>query len=155
MKLASHRNGFALGAAMILAFGLVVTTGCGDDGLEGVTGVVTMDGEPLEGAAIEFVPTGTEGSPSYGKTDSSGNFKMEFSSSATGVVPGEYQVSISTFDVADPDNDIPGKKERVPSKYRGENSELIVTVKEGEQNHFEFDIESEGEVEQPEVDPDS
>lgn len=144
------RRNVAFGGVLVLLLAIGMIAGCGNDGLEKVTGVVTLDGQPLENAQIEFIPTGETGSSAYGRTDSDGEFVLEFSGSSKGAMPGEYQVGISTYDVADPDNNIPAKDEVVPKKYRGDGSELIRTVKEGEKNHFEFELTSEGsEVEQP------
>ena len=59
-----------------------------------VTGVVTLDGEPVEGAAVVF-------SPDDGKhagqalTDASGRFSASAFPSKEGLVPGAYKVAIS------------------------------------------------------------
>jgi hypothetical protein len=155
MKYAMRRGLACVGVVFLVAV-VVLTGGCDSAGdQQGVTGVVTLDGEPLADASIEFVPTGDAGSTSFGKTDSGGKFVMEFSGSASGVIPGEYQVRISTHDVADPDNNIEAKPELVAKKYRGEDSELTATVVLGEKNHFEFNLEADDEnIVQPTDDAD-
>ncbi len=40
----------------LLVAALVVTTGCSKSDLIPVTGTVTLDGKPLDGAAVSFVP---------------------------------------------------------------------------------------------------
>lgn len=51
---------------------VVAFVGCGRSDLGQVTGRVTLDGEPLAGAFVEFVPTGGEGSSSSGRTNERG-----------------------------------------------------------------------------------
>ena len=67
-----------------------------------VTGVVTLNGEPVSGATIRFTTESEEGESATGITDASGRYTLT-SSSATdggrGALPGEYRVSISKLDV--------------------------------------------------------
>jgi len=44
----------ALGALALLA-----ALGCGDKNLVAVKGVVTLDGQPVEGALVKFIPAET------------------------------------------------------------------------------------------------
>ena len=60
------------GLLVLLAVAAVMTAGCGKSDLGAVTGRVTMDGKPLPNAFVEFIPTGGQGSVSYGKTDDNG-----------------------------------------------------------------------------------
>ncbi len=52
--------------------------GCGGDGLQlvQVNGTVTLDGQPLVGAAVIFHPDG--GRPSVGETDSEGRYSLKY-----------------------------------------------------------------------------
>jgi len=59
-----------------------------------VAGVVTLDGKPLAGAAVQFVPQGS-GRDATGETDKSGAFVMSTFKPRDGVVPGTYKVLIS------------------------------------------------------------
>ena len=69
---------------LLLVAALVVTTGCSKSSLIPVTGTVTLDGKPLDGAAISFVPAVAPDSdtapagqtPANGQTDASGKFTM-------------------------------------------------------------------------------
>lgn len=77
---------------MIISFcaGLAVIAGCGgDSGPEGVpvSGVVTLNGEPLEGADINFLH---EKHPVGMITGKEGKYRIPIP-----VVPGEYKVTIS------------------------------------------------------------
>ena len=114
--------------------------GCGDSGPERgeVTGTVTLDGQPLVGATVEFQPQ--EGSPSYGETDTEGRYRLGYTPEKPGAVVGEHTVRISTYRVKGP----PGAQEEVPERVPPEyNTESTVTreVKPGE-NVFDFPIKT-------------
>ncbi|MCC7335223.1 MAG: carboxypeptidase regulatory-like domain-containing protein [Pirellulaceae bacterium] len=126
--------------AWALAF-ICLATGCGN-GLSGVSGTVTLDGEPLEKAFVEFSPP--NGRPSMGKTDSNGYYRLEYSTSQTGVEAGEHKVRIFTHEDASIDmktgEPTPAVKEIVPAKYHRK-SELTAQVEPGS-NDIDFDLES-------------
>jgi len=112
--------------------------GCGGDGPElgTVKGKVTLDGEPLEGADLEFQPK--EGSPSYGTTDDNGRYDLMYTRDKRGAMLGEHTVKIttSTTDVDERGNEI-----RVPQRVPPEYSQVGVTkeVKPGT-NKFNFEL---------------
>ncbi|NLX56342.1 MAG: carboxypeptidase regulatory-like domain-containing protein [Planctomycetaceae bacterium] len=133
--------------------GLLCLPGCGSSvGAVSVTGTVTLDGEPVEGASVVFVPEG-KGRMASGKTDSSGQFKLTTQKVGDGAVPGKYKVGVSKLksggvDARKPDpnspegvmlagapvgNGAPAMPEfEIPPKYsNAENSGLEVTVKSG------------------------
>jgi hypothetical protein len=131
-------------------FGLLLYVGCASD-LSTVTGKVTLDGEPLADAFVEFTPQVPGGSMSYGKTNSRGDYDLMFSSSKRGAMPGESIVRITTADVGDMGK--PNTREQVPARYN-RNSELRATVQENQSNVLNFDLVSEGgKVVQPKIDP--
>lgn len=128
----SHRVGWIprygwVGLGIVLA-----VAGCGQDGprLASVTGVITLDGEPLPGAAVEFQPPG--GSPSEGVTDKRGVYRLEFSHDKRGVVMGLHKVRISTQrnDSEDERGEPVVAREIVPARYN-RRSELTAEVKPG------------------------
>ena len=82
---------------IVLAFVASTMTGCGNDGpeLAEVTGVVTVDGKPVPGAVLTFVPTGG-GSPSYGGTDTDGKYRLMFTDTKYGAMIGDHEVEIVT-----------------------------------------------------------
>lgn len=61
---------------------LVGAAGCGG-GLVPVTGLVTLDGEPVAGALVLFVPEEDRGRPAQGVTAADGTFSL-----STGMEPG-------------------------------------------------------------------
>lgn len=126
----------------VLSIGLLFCVGCGPKGPDGLVpayGTVTLDGKPLANAQIIFRhPTRGE---SVGRTDKNGDYKMAYTFSKEGAFVGENTVSFSTtvvFNddevsdedlVEDEDGNLGNKAERIPEKYRHENSELTVEVK--------------------------
>jgi hypothetical protein len=116
--------------------------GCGGDGLKRVPvqGKLTAKGQVLDGAVIQFIPTGsTRGEGGIGRADSDGNFSLTGSRAGEkGVVPGEYRVRVSRLverdgKVLGPDAkqaDHPSARESVPGAYASIDSPLKATVPE-------------------------
>ena len=82
---------------------LVVLVGCSGGGdrwtknlpeTVNASGVVLLDGEPVEGAQVVFAPATGEHAAS-GLTDSEGIFYAKAFPSKEGAVPGTYQVGVS------------------------------------------------------------
>lgn len=106
-----------------------------------VSGVVTLDGKPVKGALLEFVPQQPGGSTSYGTTDENGRYKMYFGTSETGAFIGKSLVRITSDDRVS----IAGKElsgEIFPRKYNT-NSQQFVEIAKGS-NEFDFKCESDG-----------
>ncbi len=127
---------------LCLAVGLI--SGCfggaGDRPDTGtVTGVVTLDGSPVEGATVTFQPT--EGRPSAGVTDSSGKYVLMYSIDVEGAKVGQHTVTISKEDQKfDDDGELIQSNETLPSQYN-QDSELTKEVKSGE-NTIDFALTS-------------
>jgi len=89
-------GGWRFALLMVLAL-----AGCGPvyDGppLTKITGVVTLDGEPLSGADVLLIPQGaTQGQGGAGRTDTSGQFSLKSPDGKfEGVVQGNYRVVIN------------------------------------------------------------
>jgi hypothetical protein len=60
-----------------------------------VSGVVLLDGKPVDGAQVVFVPTGSPGYGAYATTDSQGRFQLKSSEDVSGAVPGKYLVQVT------------------------------------------------------------
>lgn len=114
-------------------------TGCGSDGpqLASVTGVITIDGQPLPDATVEFQPS--PGSPSIGVTDSSGRYKLKFTAKKAGAMLGKHQVRI-TLEKTDAEGKRVGPVLAIPAKYN-RSSELTAEVKAGS-NQVDFALTS-------------
>jgi hypothetical protein len=76
-----------------LLFLLLSLTGCGGS-FSSVEGTVTLDGKPLPGASVQFVPQ-ESGRVATAGTDSSGHFVMSTADPGDGVIPGSYKVVIT------------------------------------------------------------
>jgi len=128
---------------------VTVAVGCSQSGgpkLANVTGTVSLDGVPVEGAGLEFVAD--VGAVAYGRTDASGQYYMSFGSSRTGAPLGKNLVRITAGDRVTVGDKKYESKEIFPKKYNVD-SELSVEVTSGS-NHFDFDCKSAGEkLQQP------
>ena len=137
--------------ALTMSFALLVGCGGEDPGesLFSTTGMVTLDGQPLSGATIDFIPKSTgENQPlrgSVGVTDEEGKFIMLYRSTR-GCPAGDFTVSISNYSepTGEGGDDETGSPETVPSAYRGPKSKLEATVSSGGENVFNFDLKSDG-----------
>lgn len=80
-----------------------VSSGCAKNGakVEGVvpaSGVVTMQGTPVDGASVTFYPEGT-GQAAAGTTDAQGKFQLTTLNANDGAKPGTYKVMVSKIQV--------------------------------------------------------
>lgn len=120
-----------------------------------VTGTVTYDGKPVEGAIVTFGPTAEDGEAASAKTDASGNFTLSTFEKDDGAIPGKYNVGITkTESVGGMSKDEehaaveagkPVKQAelvaKIPPKYGDPaKSGLTAEVTEGGENHFEFKL---------------
>lgn len=87
------------GAVVVSFLGLACLAGCGEGSnnpkTAKVTGKVTLDGQPLEGAIVMFAPEGGAGNAASGTTDASGTYSLTTFVRDDGAVPGSYQVSVT------------------------------------------------------------
>ena len=61
-----------------------------------VTGQVSLDGKPVEGIVVTFIPTGdTKGIECVGQTDETGEYTPKQIRGSEGVPPGTYKVVFS------------------------------------------------------------
>ena len=72
----------------------IVLCGCGGNRTSPVEGVVLLDGKPVAGAMIQFVPQG-KGHDATAETDKDGQFAMSTFQPRDGVLPGSYKVVVS------------------------------------------------------------
>lgn len=148
-----------------LALSAILLTGCGEVlDTEPVTGKVTLDGDPVEGATVNFRPVDPEvGCSATGITDAEGIYKLTATDPTAktdaGTLPGEYQITVfknqaaevvSTEEAEESGGEAttlaPGQDPEityhVPKKYNMERtSGLKETVKEGE-NEINLELTS-------------
>jgi len=130
--------------ALILILLAQISYGCGsrpDDQPElgDVTGIVTLDGDPLEGVLVQFSPT--EGRGSQAVTDSEGRYELTYVYPTMGAKVGQHKVTIETPPVDDSDPEAPEVEEVIPAKYR-KDTVLTADVKPGG-NEIDFELKSE------------
>lgn len=129
---------------------LATVVGCGGEfQTASVSGVVTLDGEPLSNASVYFQPQrrGSDpitGPPSIGVTDDQGRYNATTTEGHNGALVGAHRVSISTFEkrMVDPKNSDRTEvvsKERVPQRYRSP-SELTLEVPSGGVSDADFQL---------------
>jgi hypothetical protein len=97
----------------------LVQTGCG--GIAEVKGRVTLDGKPVSGATVLFVPEpGNSARPASGLTDSEGNFRLTTYRLNDGVIPGAYKIVVTKSEglSTPPDPDHANKKRALDYKRR-------------------------------------
>ncbi len=90
-NLGMNHRGYWYGA--VAAVLLLAGTGCSR--LVKVEGTVTLDGKPLEGATVTFVPASGEGKAVGGSTDKDGVFRLTTDKYGDGIARGEYNVVIT------------------------------------------------------------
>ena len=105
-----HRSLFVV---LCLTAANFIAIGCGGadrPALVEVTGQVTLNGQPLSGAAVSLQldpPDPAYRRPSRGMTDGSGNFSPSMYGDAKGLPPGKYKVAVI--------------KQEVPEEFNSEN----------------------------------
>jgi hypothetical protein len=116
--------------------------GCGGEmKVAPVSGVVTLDGRPLDRASVVFKPE-AGGRPSFGVTDEQGRFILAYSMNEDGAEVGPATVMISTkLQAEGAAENAPRAAERVPVKYA--KKPLRVTV-EAKKNEVELGLTTKG-----------
>lgn len=104
-------------------------------------------GQPVAGATVTLVPQAADGSAAFGTTNGSGVVTFGTFDAGDGVVPGDYVVIVSKIEIEELTTmDQYGTlevrdRELLPERYGSpETSGLAITVSEGEQNAFSFDL---------------
>lgn len=122
-------------------------SGCGGSDLDlvPVSGVVTLDGQPLENASVTFAPiTDASIAPtSTGRTDKDGRFTLSTIQGESGAIVAEHKVIIFVEGEADEGDDASAnsKSNTIPDRYNN-NSELRKTVPPEGLENAEFRLTS-------------
>jgi|SaaInlStandDraft_1057018.scaffolds.fasta_scaffold23129_5 hypothetical protein len=120
-------------ALSMLVFGC--SGGPGDQPETGrVSGTVTLDGAPIAGVLVSFVPQ--EGRPSRATTDESGKYQLEYNSTTLGAKLGDHSVRISSAANSDEEEPV----EKFPESVV-DGSALTAKVTEGD-NEIDFKLNS-------------
>ncbi|WP_437190920.1 carboxypeptidase-like regulatory domain-containing protein [Planctomicrobium sp. SH527] len=148
------------GLALVCFVSVSLLAGCGGGGSKDkwekqrpsvypVTGVVTLNGEKLEGAVVTFRPkNGTDAAT--GKTDSDGRFRLTTFDSNDGATAGEFTVTVSLYEEvippegynADTSPPLPAPKLLTPPKYADfSKSGLVFSVSDNGKNDFVIQLQ--------------
>jgi hypothetical protein len=106
-----------------------------------VTGRVTLDGQPVQNAEVEFTPVSGNRVPSLGETDADGRYIMRFSTTRDGVMLGTNRVRVRSGQPIIVGGKDLGAREVVPARYHSK-TDLERKVVEGE-NVFDFELTTE------------
>lgn len=161
----------SLGRVVLLLLCVALVVGCQPAGADRpatfkVTGAVTMDGAPLEGASVMFVPKTPPGNAASGTTDAGGKYALSTFGGDDGAVPGDYFVVIRKYEAAAPaaapaggaaapaggevEQDAnfsgavvteEGSKNLLPEKYASPATSGFTATVEAKDNTFDFPLE--------------
>lgn len=152
-------------AAALLALATLTVVGCGDSkpATYPVTGVVTYNGQPVEGATVGFTSTDAEIQPAIGVTDAQGKYTLTTFEKDDGALPGEFKVRVVKYDRVPappaidssgvdieemPENyepeaasEEPPPKHLLPEKYAMPHSTPLKTTVQAGENSYNIDLE--------------
>jgi len=154
------KNSLFISICCFIALGCAI--GCGSKnplGVVKVTGKVTLDGQPISGATVSFVPKSeADGQLASATTDAEGGYSLTTAGAGdiAGAVPGTYSVILRKFEQEDvlgtgeeatsqgPSYAAPKVTRILPAKYENATtSGLSATVEKRGQNVFDFDLKKE------------
>jgi hypothetical protein len=93
--------------AFLATLSTLAVLGCaGKDRLFKLEGVVTLDGQPVQGAIVSFLPDEKGGRFAVGTTAQDGSFRLTTYRKDDGALPGDYRVTVTLIpDDDEEDND--------------------------------------------------
>lgn len=99
-------SGKLVARAALCCVSALLVTGCGRSDLPElgtVSGTVTLDGQPLADAIVNFTPV-QAGRPSTGQTDSSGHYTLLYVADVEGAVVGKHSVTVERIVTSEADD---------------------------------------------------
>lgn len=158
-----ERRWITLNRCRVLSVILLVTwSGCShseeDDRSDGpprvpVIGTVRLDGQPLSGAVVVFLPVDELGKVAQSDTDEDGKYALRFAGFPGGTTPGKYRVGISYLisrkgepigvsgrGSLPPNPEVAHAKELVAPRYSDLGRTELTAVVSPEGGTFDFDL---------------
>lgn len=128
---------------LALLAGVALACGCGGEPRDrvAVSGTVRLDGQPLDGAAIMFIPAAGTIGPKAAAAIHAGQYVLK---QDEGPAAGKLQVEIWETEPSIAPGEKPPTKhpvERIPATYNRESTLLVETV-QGGPNEFHFELKS-------------
>ena len=141
------------------AVAALVVAGCGGmDGRVPVTGRVTVDGQPVEGLRLEFVPSPDgKGNGGFAVSQSDGAFAATTHQFRRGIFPGDYTITASWKQMPttpEPGLDAPmddvvawnqarmNAPEKLPGRYQNPAATPLKALVDGKQGSLSIEIDS-------------
>jgi len=107
-----------------------------------ISGLVTFNGEPVNGATVTFYPE--NGRPASGRTDSEGVYQLTTFEPNDGALPGTHRVAIIKTTSSTPSNspdELATIERIIPEKYASEaSSGLAATVVVNQEAPIDFNL---------------
>ena len=125
----------------LAALALLAALGCGQNNMVPVKGTVTLDGQPIEGALVKFIPKpGAASHEATAVTDASGNFSLGTLKDGDGAWRGVYKVCVQKImiDPADMSKipDLPGGADPSSPKTEGASRAQVMRAMKYRKNIF-------------------
>lgn len=112
----------------VLMLGALCALGCGDGGRAYVSGVVTLDGQPVPRGTVQFIPAG-DTETATAKIGADGRYSLR-SDDRDGLPPGKYRVRFDARELPKDERDsLPNSL--LPARYASET-----------ESGLEFDVQS-------------
>ena len=94
---------FRSGALCVAAAMSIFLSGCGKPGIGAipVSGSVTVNGKPMEGVLVQFMPESPGGRAASGTTNAEGVFNLTTEEYRDGAIPGMYKVAVTKREMED------------------------------------------------------
>lgn len=146
MSSSTFRNGLLVLVSLFVG-------GCGGGGaaepvLVPVNGKVTINGKPVPGVTLSFVPsTSVGGNGASGTSNEAGEYTLMYRNGKAGAIPGKYNVLFSRLTLPD-GSPMPkdamaadvGAVEQIPEKYRNMDMAIHYVEIKAEGGSFDFDL---------------